>query len=108
IIEALDQLKKGAEMTAHSAVLLKGRVQEVEEANKAASQRKSRKRKRIQKVGTLSKAEADEVVAQNDADEQLEEKMRKGKARSRKRQRTKTCCSRCGKTGHNTRTCDID
>lgn len=53
IIEALGRLKNGAEVMAHSAALLKGRAQKVEEANEAASQRKSRKRKPIQKGETL-------------------------------------------------------
>jgi hypothetical protein len=56
IIEMLDQFKKGAEMILHSQALLAARVVDLGKANKAASERKQRKRKRIQKGGNLSRA----------------------------------------------------
>jgi hypothetical protein len=49
IIEAIDQLKKGAEVMILSAELMKERIASLEKANKAASKRRERKKKRIQK-----------------------------------------------------------
>jgi hypothetical protein len=50
--EAVEKLAKGAEMMAHSLVLMSNQVKELQ-AVEAASRRKSRKRKRIQAEGTL-------------------------------------------------------
>jgi hypothetical protein len=55
IVEILDQLQRGIAMLLHGQTLLAARVLQLEASNKAASERKSRKRKRIQKGGDLSK-----------------------------------------------------
>ena len=47
IITAINQLKKGAEVMLHSAILLKGRIASLKKANKAAIKRKQRKKKQI-------------------------------------------------------------
>ena len=49
IIKKIDQLKKGAEVMILSAELMKERIASLERANKAASKRRERKKKRIQK-----------------------------------------------------------
>jgi len=108
IIEALDQLKKGAEVMVHSAVLMRERIARLEKANEAATSRKQRKKKRIQQRGTLTKAETEEIIAQMDVEQQLEVEMRQGKARSRARRQASARCSRCRQAGHNSRTCKND
>ena len=45
------------------AVLFKGWIASLKKANKAAIKRKQRKKKRIQKRGTLTKAEGEEIIA---------------------------------------------
>ena len=52
---------------------------QLEASNRAASERKSRKRKRIQKDGDLSKEEAEDLMAQLDIEAQVEGEMRKGR-----------------------------
>ena len=47
----------------HSAVLMRDRIASLERANEAALTRRQRKRKRIQKQGTLTKAEGEEIIA---------------------------------------------
>jgi hypothetical protein len=47
IIEAINQLKKGAEVVMLSAKLMRDRIASLEKANEAASARKQRKKKRI-------------------------------------------------------------
>jgi hypothetical protein len=59
MVEAVEKLAKGAEMMAHSLVLMSNQVKELQAANEAASCRKVCKRKRIQAEGTLT---AKEVV----------------------------------------------
>jgi hypothetical protein len=57
MVDALEKLSKGAEMAAHQLVLVRNEVAELQAANKAATQRKSHKRKRVQKEGTLTVAD---------------------------------------------------
>ncbi|KAJ8113221.1 hypothetical protein OPT61_g4601 [Boeremia exigua] len=71
IIEAIDQLKKGAEVMALSAELMKERIASLERANEAASKRRERKKKRIQKQGVLTKGAREDILAQRKADQQL-------------------------------------
>ena len=47
--------------------LLKARVAKLKQANKAASKRKKRKKKRIQEGRTLSQVEAEELLRKKDA-----------------------------------------
>ena len=49
IIEMVEQLRKGTGMMLHSQTLLAARVLQLKASNRAASERKSRKRKWIQK-----------------------------------------------------------
>ena len=53
IVKAVEKLAKRAEIKAHSLVLITKRNAKLKVANKAATQRKSHKRKRVQKKGTL-------------------------------------------------------
>ena len=57
MVEAVEKLAKGAEMMAHSLVLMTKRNAKLKAANEAATQRKSHKRKRVQKEGTLTISE---------------------------------------------------
>jgi hypothetical protein len=53
IVDALGKLSKGAQRMAHSVVLMRNQVVELQAANKAATRRKSHKRKRVQREGTI-------------------------------------------------------
>jgi hypothetical protein len=46
-----------------SAELIRDRITSLERANEAASARKQRKKKRIQKRGTLTKGEGEDILA---------------------------------------------
>jgi hypothetical protein len=54
MIDALEKLSNCAEMAAHQLVLVRNQVAELQAANKAATRRKSHKRKRVQKEGTIT------------------------------------------------------
>jgi hypothetical protein len=56
------QVKKGSTLKDHLHTLLKARVATLKAANNAASKRKKRKKKQIQEGGTLSQAEAEEII----------------------------------------------
>jgi hypothetical protein len=63
IIDAIDQLKKGAEVMMLSAELMRDRITSLEQANKTASARRQRKKKRIQHQGVLTKGAGEDIIA---------------------------------------------
>jgi hypothetical protein len=83
-------------------------VLQLEASNKAASERKSRKRKHIQKGGDLSKEEAEDLIAQYDVEAQVKGESREGRVRTGTGKRAKGHCRLCRETGHNLRTCKKD
>jgi hypothetical protein len=54
-----------------SAELMKDRIASLERANEAASKRRERKKKRIQKQGVLTKGSGEDTLVQCEADQQL-------------------------------------
>jgi hypothetical protein len=95
------QVKKGSTLKDHSHTLLEARIAKLEQANYAASERKKRKKKRIQEGGTLSQAEAEEIVQQRDAEAETEVERVQADSSSKGVRR----CETCRKAGHNKRTC---
>jgi hypothetical protein len=108
IIEAIDQLKKGAEVMMLSAELMRDRIASLERANEAALARKQRKKRRIQKRGTLTKGEGEDILAQREVEQQISREERQGGARSGLSRQALARCTRCRETGHNSRTCKKD
>jgi hypothetical protein len=108
IIEAINQLKKGAEVMILSAELMRDRIASLEKANKAASARKQRKKKRIQQRGVLIKGAGEDLLAQQEADQQIAHEERQGGEQSGRSRQALARCKRCRETGHNSRTCKKD
>lgn len=108
ILEMLEQFQKGAELMLHSQALLAARVVGLEKANKAASERKARRRKRIQSRGDLSMAEASDLLAQADVEAQLEGERRDSRGRAGAGSTRRRRCKSCNEVGHNSRTCRKD
>ena len=92
----------------HSHALLEARIATLEQANQAASERRKRKKKRIQKGGTLSQAEAEDIVGQQDVEAQLDAERRQEKVRTGSSAGGIRRCKNCGEAGHNKRTCKKD
>jgi hypothetical protein len=105
IIEAIDQLKKGAEVMILSAELMKERITSLERANEAASKRRERKKKRIQKQGVLTKGAGEDVLVQCEADQRMAREERQGEERLGLSRQALARCKRCREIGHNSRTC---
>jgi hypothetical protein len=108
IIEAINQLKKGAEVMMLSAELMRDRITSLERANEAACARKQRKKKRIQKRGVLTKGAGEDLLAQREADQQIAREERRGGERAGVSRQALARCTRCRETGHNSRTCKKD
>ncbi|KAF7575923.1 hypothetical protein PtrM4_001630 [Pyrenophora tritici-repentis] len=62
---------KGAEVIMLSAKLMRDRISSLEKANSAASARRQRSKRRIQKHGVLTKGAGEDILAQNEADQQI-------------------------------------
>ena len=108
IIQAIGQLKKGAEVIMLSAELMRDRIASLERANEAATKRRQHKKKRIQKRGTLTKGEGEDILAQEEADQQIEREQRQGGERSGLSRQALARCTKCREPGHNARTCKKD
>jgi uncharacterized protein YaiL (DUF2058 family) len=104
IIQAISQLKKGAEAMMLSAELMRNQIASLVRANEAASKRRQRKKKQIQKRGTLTKGEGEDILAQKEADQQIQREQRQGGERSGLTCQALVRCKRCRETGHNLRT----
>jgi hypothetical protein len=76
IIKAINQLKKGAEVIILLAELMRDRIASLKKANKAASARKQRKKKRIQQRRVLIKGAGEDLLAQRKANQQIARKER--------------------------------
>jgi hypothetical protein len=108
IIDAINQLKKGAEVMMLSTELMRDQITSLEKANEAATKRRQRKKKRIQKQGVLTKGAGEDLLAQREADKQTAHKQREDRGQSGLSRRALARCKRCRETGHNSRTCKID
>jgi hypothetical protein len=108
LVGLMEQFYRGVEIVMHSATLIAQHNEQLQAANTAASERKSRKRKRIQKGGTLTQEEAEDIVAQRDAGVLAEEVRREERRAAGGSGRGIPHCRTCGEPGHNKRTCRKD
>jgi hypothetical protein len=108
MVDALDRLTKGAEMMAHSLVLMRNQVAELQAANEAATRRKSHKRKRIQQEGTLTVSEGVRLTTLKEFNARSDGKKATKKARADTGTQSLRRCGTCSETGHNARTCRKD
>jgi hypothetical protein len=108
MVEAFEKVLKGAAIIAHKLVLAQQRIAELEAANKAASQRKSRKRKRIQVEGNLTVGEGQRLTALKEFGARSDGEKAKKQVRAEGGEAGQRRCGRCNQTGHNARTCKED
>jgi hypothetical protein len=98
IIEAINQLSKGAQVIATSAALLQSQLTTLQEANEAIHVRRKRKRKPLLSDNALSVGEVQAMVAQEEVEAEIIVEMPKLKKRP-------PTCSTCHKQGHSMRQC---
>lgn len=108
ILEAIDQLKKGAEVMMLSAELMRDQIASLERANEAASTRRQRKKKRIQKRRVLIKEAGEDILAQREAEQQITREERQGGEQVGVSRQSLARCKRCRERGHNSRICKKD
>ena len=74
-------------------------------ANKAATRRKSHKRKRIQVEGTIKIKDRERLATLQDFSARRDGKKPKKQVGAEAGEPSQRRCGRCHKTGHNSRTC---
>jgi hypothetical protein len=99
IYEALGQLAKGAQIMAHSAVLLKAELKASQEANQAKKRRARKQKRRIMHGGSLTIEEGDNIIQNTAAEAQIQREITSAGGSQRR-------CGLCNNTGHNSRTCE--
>jgi hypothetical protein len=107
VIDAVDQFTKGSVAIMHEVALLCSRITELEEANERLSKHRNLKKTRLQKGGSLSVQEAEDLVAQINVRSQQSEEIGSGTGQGQGAQLRIRHCGNCGETGHNARTCQI-
>ncbi len=85
--------------------MLSAEVRTLRKANKALSKRWRAKKTRVRQGGVLTIEDAQDVLAQKEAEEQARRDKRSKGGRQNKGQSSGRRYSTYGKTGYNTRTC---
>jgi hypothetical protein len=105
IVKAFEKVSKGAAIIAHKLVLAQQEIAELQAANKAASRRKSHKRKQIQEEGTLVVEEGQRLAALKEFRARSNRKKQKKRVRAKGGEPSQQRYRQCSKGGHNARTC---
>lgn len=105
ILLAIDQLAKGTKAVMHRLTLVEEEVEHLRTANRDLSKRRKAKRSRIRLGGSLTVAEGEDLLDQDDVDIQLGQEMQQHSAHSRASAPRARRCGNCKNTGHNARTC---
>jgi len=101
------QLVKGAELMLHQNALQAARITELEEQLEVMTKRKSRKRKHLQKGGTLEYGQIVDQVAAGPSSTVQQSKKARSRDGQERAQPALRRCGNCGGTGHNARTCQV-
>ncbi|KAK4118012.1 hypothetical protein N657DRAFT_584388, partial [Parathielavia appendiculata] len=81
--------------------------QSLRAANEALSKRRRAKKKRLRQGGSLTVQDGQDLQAQRDVEVQIREETQAGSGRKPGSETRTRRCGRCGKPGHNARTCQI-
>lgn len=91
-----------------SAELMHDRITGLERANEVATKRRQCKKKRILKRRTFTRVEGEDILAQREADQQIEREQRQGGEQSSFCRQALARYTRCREAEHNSRTCKND
>ena len=102
ILRSLDSLARGVAKIDHANVLQRREMDSMKKAIDALTAQRSRKRKYIRTEEALTVGEVQNLIAEKEGGGG------KGSEQPAKKVRKERHCGRCGKTGHNARTCDAE
>ncbi|KAL2889054.1 Jerky protein-like protein-like [Ceratocystis lukuohia] len=111
-LEALKSFSKETKAIEDQIALLKSENQMLRQSNEALRKRRGAQRTRLQDRGEMIADEAREAIDQDeidqeDIDAQIADELSRSGGQARSGQARQRRCGRCGKTGHNARTCEI-
>jgi hypothetical protein len=89
----------------HQFTLLSGEVESLRKANEELSRRRRTKKRRLRAGGSLTVQESQDLQAQAEVEEQVQQETRAQGGRKKRDETRQRRCGTCGKTGHNARTC---
>jgi cyanophycinase-like exopeptidase len=92
----------------HKLVLAQQEIAKLQAANKAATQRKSHKRKQVKAGGALITRDSLRLATLKEFGAHSDGKKAKKRARRAEGEPTQRRCGQCNQTGHNARTCKKD
>jgi hypothetical protein len=104
VYSALKHYAKGGAIVAHKLALALQEIAELQAANKAATRRKSHKRKQIQAEGTLIVKDSQRLIALKEFGARSNRKKAKKQVRARGSKLSQRRCGQCNKTRHNAQT----
>ena len=105
ITDAIDQFLKGAHRMAAELQIYKAGYERLQKANETASRRRERKKKRLQKQGTLTKESGSQLINQANIDAQITQETRQSQPRRARKAVAPRRCGRCRQLGHRIETC---
>jgi hypothetical protein len=98
-VQAVNLLAKGIVFISHTSVLQERELAGMRKAIAALTEQRSRKRRYVRTEETLTVGDVQDLIAEKDGGgEEAAEQPAKRVSKQRH-------CGRCGKTGHNARTC---
>jgi hypothetical protein len=105
ILEALKSLSKGTKAVMHEMALMRAEIQDLRQANEILSRRRRTKRIRLQNRGKMTVEQGRDLTDQIDIDTQVVAELSKSGGQGRSVRLGVRRCGKCGKAGHNARTC---
>ena len=99
LLQAVDQLTKGMLIISHNSVLQACELAGVRKAVAALTKQRNRKRRYIRTEESLTVGDVHDLITKKDSGG------KEAAGQPAKRVRKEKHCGRCGKTGHNARTC---
>ena len=105
MLSAVKQLAKGTELIAHQMSLMEDELWMLCKANEAISKRCSAKQTCLQAGGTLTAEDAQALITTKATSGEEGGESASGGGLSETGPATQRRCGRCGKPGHNVRTC---
>ena len=80
-------------------------IRTLQKANEALSKRRRAKKTRVRLRGPLTVGDAQDLLAQKEVQEQVDRETRENGGRRIRTETAPRRCGKCGKPGHNARTC---
>jgi FtsZ-binding cell division protein ZapB len=108
ILEAIDQLTKGATGIIHQIALLKSEVKTLREDNALLSRRRRTKKKQFRDGGSMTLEEGQLLESRSRIEVVIKQETQRGGGPRRRAETRPRRCGVCHNTGHNSRTCQIE